>query len=133
MKSEGNKPKPLPQSGFRQFQEQRNRLRAQLDAQRLGDTERRFNGLNETQRKALFLLANDAAKGHNLPSLKRSQLTQDFAVFTREEQNTILLGIKRLAELSAAMPWCWPDYEGLAADRIIDRHIASDGKPNQQG
>lgn len=121
------------QSGFRQFQEQRNRLRAQLDAQRLGDTERRFNGLNETQRKALFLLANAAAEECGFPPLKRSQLEQDFAAFTRKEQNTILLGVKRLAELSAAMPWCWPDYEGLATDRIIDRHIASDGKPNQQG
>lgn len=133
MESRGYKSKPMQQSGFQQFQEQRNRLRAQLDAQRLGDTERRFNSLNETQRKALYLLANAAAAECKLPPLTRSQLTQDFAAFTREEQNTILLGIKRLAELSAAMPWCWPDYEGLAADRIIDRHIASDGKPNQQG
>ncbi|WP_213132208.1 hypothetical protein [Citrobacter sp. FP75] len=133
MDSRGNKSKPTPQSGFKQFQEQRNKLRAQLDAQRLGDTERRFNALGETQRKALYLLANAAAAESGLPVLTRSQLRRDFAAFTREEQNTILLGIKRLAELSAAMPWCWPDYEGLAADRIIDRHIASDGKPNQQG
>ncbi|EBI9231598.1 hypothetical protein DLA64_10605 [Salmonella enterica] len=110
------------QSGFQKFQEQRARLRAQVDTDRMSDTERRFNGLSQTQRKALFLLANEAAQQRDLPLMRQAHIAQDYAEFTRDEQLTILLGVKRLTELAAAMPWCWPDREGIADEHIFERN-----------
>lgn len=113
---------PRQQSGFRQFQEQRARLRSQLDDRRVSDTERRFNALSETQQKALFLLANEAARQRDLPLLRKAHIGLEYAQFTKREQLTVMLGVKRLAELAAAIPWCWPDREGIADEHIFERN-----------
>lgn len=118
----GNEQASAQQSGFQQFQEQRARLRAQVDAERVSDTERRFNALTDTQRKALFMLANEVAQQRNLPLMRQAHIAQDYAAFTKDEQLTILLGVKRLTELAAAMPWCWPDREGIADEHIFERN-----------
>lgn len=128
MNNVGMKQNTAAQSGFEQFQAQRQKLRASLDDKRLSDTARRFDALDETQKKVIIMLANDAAASQ-LPVLTRAHLEMSFEKFTPKEQATALLGIKKIASLSAAISWCWPDCASLSSERLAERQA----RQNDQG
>lgn len=76
-----------------------------ISVSRTNDTASRFNRLGETQKKAIILLANEAAQRFkDLPSLTHSHLTIPFEQFSSQDKASLMLGIKRLAELAAALP-----------------------------
>lgn len=98
-----------PVSGRQMFLEQRARLQSSISVSRTNDTARRFNRLGETQKKAIILLANEAAQRFKgLPSLTHSHLSMPFEQFSSQDKVSLMLGIKRLAELAAALPWEFP-------------------------
>ncbi len=106
------------QSGRRQFLEQRARLQASLNASRVNDTATRFNRLNEARKKAVFILANDAASRlPGMPKLTRDHLHLRFEDLSEAEQTCLMLGIKRLSELAASMPWEFEDFAAPLAER----------------
>lgn len=129
MNNVGMKQNTAAQSGFEQFQAQRQKLRANLDDKRLSDISRRFDALDETQKKVIIMLANDAAFWLGIPALTRSCLYTAFERLTSKEQSTLLLGIKKLSELSAVIPWCWPDDVSLSSERLAERQA----RQNDQG
>lgn len=103
-------------SGRQMFLEQRARLQSKISASRTNDTASRFNRLGETQKKTIILLANEAAQRFSdLPSLTHSHLSMPFEQFSSQDKVSLMLGIKRLAELAAALPWEFPDH---AAPRL---------------
>lgn len=105
-----------PVSGRQMFLEQRARLQSSVSASRTSDMASRFNRLGETQKKVIILLANEAAQRFkDLPSLTRSHLVLPFEQFDSQDKASLMLGIKRLAELAAALPWEFSDY---AAPRL---------------
>lgn len=103
--------------GRRKFLEQRARLAACLEVKRANNTANRFNALGETQRKVLFMLANEiSGRFPGLPQLTRSHLAHDFESLTDQEQQSLMLGIKRLTELAYSMPWEFNDYAAPRAE-----------------
>lgn len=101
------------QPGRRKFLEQRARLQATVKASRVNDTAARFNRLDETRKKVVFILANDAAsRVAGLPKLTRSHLNLTYADLSETEQTTLIMGIKRLSEFAAMLPW---EFEDLVA------------------
>ena len=95
-----------PKSGREAFLAQRARLSASLANARANDTASRFNRLDETQRKVVFMLANAASQRFKaLPQLTRNQLGNSIESFSEQERRSLMLGIKHLAELAAAIPW----------------------------
>lgn len=93
------------------FLEQRAKLKASLATTRTNDTAKRFNRLDETQKKVVFILANAASTlFHGMPKLTRNLLDVSFENLSEQEQRSLMLGIKRLAELADAMPWEFLDY-----------------------
>ncbi|EAP0275720.1 hypothetical protein DMV52_07605 [Salmonella enterica] len=121
------------QPGRRQFLEQRARLQASLNASRVSDTATRFNRLDETRKKVIFILANDAAgRVAGMPQLTRRHLDLTYENLTEKEQTCLLMGIKRLSEFAASMPW---EFENYAAPRaeiqaIRDKPPAPDNAVN---
>ena len=104
------------QPGRISFLKQRARLQASLKAARVNDTATRFNRLDETRRKVVFMLANDAAsRVAGLPQLTRRHLDLAFADLTEPEKTCLLMGIKRLSEFAASMPW---EFEDFIAPRV---------------
>lgn len=105
------------QPGRRMFLEQRARLQASLNADRVNDTATRFNRLDETRKKVVFILANDAAsRVAGLPQLTRRHLDANFADLSEAEQTCLMMGIKRLSEFAASMPWEFKDYAAPHAE-----------------
>lgn len=105
------------QTGRRQFLEQRARLQASIHENRTSDTAARFDRLDETRKKVVFMLANDAAcRVADLPQLTRNLLAVPFIEMGAGEQKTLLLGIKRLAEFAAVLPWEFEDYAAPRAE-----------------
>lgn len=95
-----------PQSGREAFLAQRARLRASVATIRNNDMASRFNRLDETQKKVIFMLANEASlRFKELPQLTRNQLEVSFESFSEQEKRSLMLGVKRLGELAAAIPW----------------------------
>ncbi|MGP3146866.1 hypothetical protein [Serratia bockelmannii] len=120
-----------PVSGRQMFLEQRARLQSSISVSRTNDTASRFNRLGETQKKAIILLANEAARQFkDLPSLTRSHLTMPFEQFSSQDKVSLMLGIKRLAELAAALPWEFPDY---AAPRLEIQALRESQPPAPDG
>lgn len=110
------------QAGRRQFLEQRARLQASIHASRIRDTADRFDCLDETRKKVIFMLANDAAsRVAGLPPLTRSHLGMPFNELGEREQTTLMLGIKRLAEFAIALPWEFEDYAAPRAEMLAAR------------
>lgn len=102
-------------SGREAFLAQRARLSASLANARTNDTASRFNRLNETQQKVVFMLANAASlRFKELPQLTRNQLGNSFESFSEQERRSLMLGIKHLSELATAMPW---EFLDIAAPR----------------
>ncbi|TNL00446.1 hypothetical protein CYD30_28935 [Kosakonia cowanii] len=98
-------------SGRQMFLEQCARLRSALSVSRTCDTADRYNRLGEDQRKVLFILANEASVWfQGLPKLTRERLRTDFHDLSEPERRSLMLGIKRLADLAAALPWEFPDH-----------------------
>ncbi|WET40537.1 hypothetical protein [Citrobacter enshiensis] len=105
------------QPGRRSFLEQRARLQASLNADRANDTATRFNRLDETRKKVVFILANDAAsRVAGLPQLTRRHLNLAYADLSEAEQTCLMMGIKRLSEFAASMPWEFEDYAAPRAE-----------------
>ncbi|MBS3046801.1 hypothetical protein [Enterobacter mori] len=105
------------QPGRRSFLEQRARLQASLNAARVNDTATRFNRLNEACKKVIFILANDAAKYiDGLPKLTAQHLDCTYENLTEKEQICLMMGIKRLSEFAASMPWEFEDYAAPRAE-----------------
>lgn len=105
------------QPGRRMFLEQRARLQASVNANRVSDTATRFNRLDETRKKVVFILANDAAsRVAGLPQLTRRHLDANFADLSEAEQTCLMMGIKRLSEFAASMPWAFEDYAAPRAE-----------------
>lgn len=105
------------QPGRRMFLEQRARLQASVNANRVNDTATRFNRLDETRKKVVFILANDAAnRMAGLPQLTRRHLDANFADLSEAEQTCLMMGIKRLSEFAASMPWEFEDYAAPLAE-----------------
>lgn len=103
--------------GRRKFLEQCARLQATVNASRVNDTATRFNRLDETRKKVVFILANDAAsRVVGLPQLTRRHLNLTFADLTEAEQTCLMMGIKRLSEFAASMPWEFEDYAAPRAE-----------------
>ena len=103
---QGSKP-----TGREKFLAQRARLRESLLTTRANDTASRFNRLGDTQKKAIILLANEATQYFkNLPLLTHSHLSMTFEQFNDQDKASLMLGIKRLAELAAALPWEFADH-----------------------
>ncbi|WP_279050068.1 hypothetical protein [Cedecea davisae] len=97
-------------TGRQAFLAQRARLRASVTTTLTNDTAARYNRLDETQRKVIFMLANAASpKFKGLPQLGRALLATRFEGLSEPEQRSLMLGIKRLSELAAAMPWEFSD------------------------
>lgn len=112
----------IQQPGRSQFLAQRARLQASLHAIRIRDTADRFDCLDETRKKVLFMLANDAAsRVAGLPPLTRSHLGTLFTELGEREQTTLMLGIKRLAEFATALPWEFEDYAAPRAEVLAAR------------
>lgn len=110
------------QPGRRQFLEQRARLQASIHASRISDTAARFDRLDETRKKVVFMLANDAAsRVAGLPQLTRNLLALSFVELGEREQTTLLLGIKRLAEFATVLPWEFEDYAAPRAEMLAAR------------
>ncbi|EDT2832025.1 hypothetical protein S636_000722 [Salmonella enterica subsp. enterica] len=121
------------QPGRRQFLEQRARLQASLNASRVNDTATRFNRLDETRKKVIFILANDAAgRVAGMPQLTRRHLDLTYENLTEKEQMCLLMGIKRLSEFAASMPWEFEDYAAPRAEiqAIRDKPPAPDNAVN---
>lgn len=105
------------QTGRLKFLEQRARLQASIHASRTSDTAARFDRLGETQKKVVFMLANEAAcRVAGLPQLTRDLLAVPFIEMGADEQKTLLLGIKRLTEFAAVLPWEFEDYAAPRAE-----------------
>lgn len=105
-----------PASGRQMFLEQYARLQSGLKVSRTCKTASRYDLLGEDQRKVIFILANEAtAKFQGLPLLTREHLKADFNDLGEMECRSLMLGIKRLAELAASLPWEFPDH---AAPRL---------------
>ncbi|MFU0931421.1 hypothetical protein ACM26E_11520 [Kluyvera cryocrescens] len=103
--------------GRRKFLEQRAILQNSLTLTRANDTATRFDRLDETRKKVVFMLANEAAsRVAGMPQLTRRHLDTSFASLSEAEQATLLLGIKRLAEFAAALPWEFEDYAAPRAE-----------------
>ena len=120
-----------PVSGRQMFLEQRARLQSSISVSRTNDTASRFNRLGETQKKVIILLANEAAQRFkDLPSLTYSHLTMPFEQFSSQDKVSLMLGIKRLAELAAALPWEFPDY---AAPRLEIQALRESQPPAPDG
>jgi hypothetical protein len=91
----------------------------------------RFNRLGETQKKVIILLANEAAQRFkDLPPLTRSHLALPFEQFDSQDKASLMLGIKRLAELAAALPWEFSDY---AAPRLEVQALRESPPPAPNG
>lgn len=121
------------QPGRRQFLEQRARLQASLNASRVNDTATRFNRLNDACKKVIFILANDASRYiAGMPKLTAKQLGCTYENLTEKEQTCLLMGIKRLSELAASMPWEFEDYAAPRAEiqAIRDKPPAPDNAVN---
>ena len=120
-----------PVSGRQMFLEQRARLQSSISVSRTNNTASRFNRLGETQKKAIILLANEAAQRFkDLPSLTHSHLTMPFEQFSSQDKVSLMLGIKRLAELAAALPWEFPDH---AAPRLEIQALRESPPPAPDG
>ncbi|HGU9881675.1 TPA: hypothetical protein ACNJ4A_001677 [Citrobacter freundii] len=121
------------QPGRRQFLEQRARLQASLNASRVNDTATRFNRLDDACKKVIFILANDASRYiAGMPKLTAKQLGCTYENLTEKEQTCLLMGIKRLSELAASMPWEFEDYAAPRAEiqAIRDKPPAPDNAVN---
>lgn len=121
------------QPGRRQFLEQRARLQASLNASRVNDTATRFNRLDDACKKVIFILANDASRYiAGMPKLTAKQLGCTYENLTEKEQTCLLMGIKRLSELAASMPWEFEDYVAPRAEiqAIRDKPPAPDNAVN---
>ncbi|WP_447088875.1 hypothetical protein ACOTR2_10390 [Enterobacter asburiae] len=120
-----------PVSGRQMFLEQRARLQSSISVSRTNDTASRFNRLGETQKKVLILLANEAAQRFkDFPPLTHSHLTMPFEQFSSQDKVSLMLGIKRLAELATAMPWEFPDH---AAPRLEMQALRESPPPAPDG
>ena len=120
-----------PVSGRQMFLEQRARLQSSISVSRTNDTASRFNRLGETQKKVLILLANEAAQRiKDLPPLTQSHITMPFEQFSSQDKVSLMLGIKRLAELATAMPWEFPDH---AAPRLEMQALRESPPPAPDG
>lgn len=109
--------KTRQQSGRQMFLKQRARLQATVKASRINDTATRFNRLDETRRKVVFILANDAAsRMAGMRQLTRSHLNLNYEDLSEAEQNSLMMGIKRLAEFAASMPWEFEDFVAPRAE-----------------
>lgn len=105
------------QPGRRKFLEQRARLQASLNASRVNDTATRFNRLDDACKKVIFILANDASRYiAGMPKLTAKQLGCTYENLTEKEQTRLLMGIKRLSEFAASMPWEFEDYAAPRAE-----------------
>lgn len=105
------------QPGRRKFLEQRAILQNRLTLTRANDTATRFDRLDETRKKVIFMLANEAAsRVAGMPLLTRRHLDASFASLGEAEQAVLLLGVKRLAEFAAALPWEFEDYAAPRAE-----------------
>lgn len=105
------------QPGRRKFLEQRARLQDSVNTTRANDTAARFNRLDDTRKKVVFILANDAAsRVAGLPQLTRRHLDLAFADLSEGEQTSLMMGIKRLSEFAASMPWEFEDYAAPRAE-----------------
>lgn len=105
------------QPGRRSFLEQRARLQASLNANRMNDTATRFNRLDEACKKVIFILANDTARYiAGMPKLTAQHLDRTYENLTEKEQTCLLIGIKRLSEFAASMPWEFEDYAAPRAE-----------------
>ncbi|HHR3256068.1 hypothetical protein [Klebsiella aerogenes] len=110
------------QPGRRQFLKQRARLQASLNAARVNDTATRFNRLDETRRKVVFILANDAAsRVAGLPQLTRHHLNLAYEDLSEAEQTSLMMGIKHLSEFAASMPWEFEDFAAPRAEKQAQR------------
>ncbi|ECE0887096.1 hypothetical protein CSM97_000599 [Salmonella enterica subsp. diarizonae] len=121
------------QPGRRQFLEQRARLQASLNASRVNDTATRFNRLDDACKKVIFILANDASRYiAGMPKLTAKQLGCTYENLTEKEQTSLLMGIKRLSEFAASMPWEFEDYAAPRAEiqAIRDKPPAPDNAAN---
>ncbi|EBE4464916.1 hypothetical protein GNL02_17650 [Salmonella enterica] len=121
------------QPGRRQFLEQRARLQASLNASRVSDTATRFNRLDETRKKVIFILANDAAgRVAGMPQLTRRHLDLTYENLSEPERACLLMGIKRLSEFAASMPWEFEDYAAPRAEiqAVRDKPPAPDNAVN---
>lgn len=121
------------QPGRRQFLEQRARLQASLNASRVNDTATRFNRLDDACKKVIFILANDASRYiAGMPKLTAKQLGCTYENLTEKEQTSLLMGIKRLSEFAASMPWEFEDYAAPRAEiqAIRDKPPAPDNAVN---
>ncbi|QHM72978.1 hypothetical protein [Mixta intestinalis] len=107
----------LGQTGRSQFLAQRARLQASLKASRVNDTATRFNSLNETRKKVIFILANEAAsRVAGLPQLTRRHLNLTYDDLSNAEKTCVMMGIKRLSEVAASIPWEFEDYVAPCAE-----------------
>ncbi|AXF77481.1 hypothetical protein LU631_11300 [Erwinia tracheiphila] len=98
-------------SGRQIFLEQCARLQSELKVSRTCKTANRYDLLGEDQREVIFILANEAAaRFQGLPQLTRERLRADFDDLSEQERGSLMLGIKRLAELAAALPWEFLDH-----------------------
>ena len=105
------------QPGRRKFLEQLARLQDSVNASRANDTAARFNRLDDTRKKVVFILANDAAsRVAGLPQLTRSHLNTTFENLSEAEQTSLMMGIKRLSEFAASLPWEFEDYAAPRAE-----------------
>ncbi|ECE0419878.1 hypothetical protein XL31_001538 [Salmonella enterica subsp. enterica] len=121
------------QPGRRKFLEQRARLQASLNASRVNDTATRFNRLDDACKKVIFILANDASRYiAGMPKLTAKQLGCTYENLTEKEQTCLLMGIKRLSEFAASMPWEFEDYAAPRAEiqAIRDKPPAPDNAAN---
>lgn len=121
------------QPGRRKFLEQRARLQASLNASRVNDTATRFNRLDDACKKVIFILANDASRYiAGMPKLTAKQLGCTYENLTEKEQTCLLMGIKRLSEFTASMPWEFEDYAAPRAEiqAIRDKPPAPDNAVN---
>ncbi|MGQ4858830.1 hypothetical protein [Enterobacter roggenkampii] len=106
-----------PVTGRQKFLEQRARLQSSLSVSRISDTARRFNQLDEARKKVIFILANDAARYiTGMPKLTAQHLECTYENLTEKEQTCLLMGIKRLSEFAASMPWEFEDYAAPRAE-----------------
>lgn len=106
-----------PASGRQMFLEQRARLQSSISVCRTNNTATRFNRLDEACKKAIFILANDAARYiAGMPKLTAQHLDRTYENLTEKEQTCLLIGIKRLSEFAASMPWEFEDYAAPRAE-----------------
>lgn len=120
-----------PVTGRQMFLEQCARLQSSVSASRISDMASRFNRLGETQKKVIILLANEAAQRFkDLPPLTHSHLALPFEQFDSQDKASLMLGIKRLAELAAALPWEFSDY---AAPRLEVQALRESPLPAPDG